>query len=393
VTEPDRTRSVTAPEGFRAAGVASGIKASGALDVAVIVNDGPTDVAAGVFTTNQVKAAPVLWTAEALSDYRLRAVVLNSGCANACTGPPGFQDTSATAEHVAEALGRGAADVGVCSTGMIGVRLPMPELHKGIDACVATLGRGEQADLEAATAVLTTDTQAKQGAVQSGDNWSLGGFAKGAGMCAPNLATMLAVITTDAVIEPEDARDALRGVADVTFNTLDIDGGTSTNDTVLLLASGASGARVGYEELGNALHGVCANLVVQLQADAEGVTKEVDVLVDGAASRQDAVAVARTVAEDPLVKTAMFGNDPNWGRIAMAVGRAPAQVDSDRLDITINDLCVCSNGVAVCNRDDVDMSDPHVVIGISLNQGTASWSVLTTDLSHGYVECNSAYST
>jgi glutamate N-acetyltransferase/amino-acid N-acetyltransferase len=384
---------VTAPAGFRAGGAASGIKSSGALDVAMISNDGPTDVAAGVFTRNQVKAAPVLWTSEALSDNRLRALVLNSGCANACTGPPGFGDTRATAEHVAKELGIGAADVGVCSTGMIGERLPMPALHGGIEACVAALDRGERADLEAATAVLTTDTHPKQRVVQSENRWSIGGFAKGSGMCAPNMATMLSMITTDAVVEPEDARDALRGVAGVTFNKLDIDGGTSTNDTVLLLASGASGVRVPYEEFDNALRGVCIDLVAQLQADAEGVTKGVNVVVERAASQRDAIAVARTVAEDPLVKTAMFGNDPNWGRIAMAVGRAPAEIDPDRLGIMINDVCVCRDGAAVGNRSEVDMSDPRIVIEIALNQGTASWSLLTTDLSHGYVECNSAYST
>jgi glutamate N-acetyltransferase/amino-acid N-acetyltransferase len=384
---------VTASAGFRAAGVAAGIKPSGALDVALVVNDGPTDVAAGVFTRNQIKAAPVLWTSETLSDHRLRALVLNSGCANACTGPPGFQDTRATAEHVAKELEIGAADVGVCSTGMIGERLPMPALYGGIGACVTGLDRGERSDLDAATAVLTTDTHPKQAAARLEGGWSIGGFAKGSGMCAPNLATMLSMITTDAVVDPADVRDALRGVAGMTFNTLDIDGGTSTNDTVLLLASGASGVPVPYEELGDALHGVCVDLVAQLQADAEGVSKGVNILVEGAACERDAVTVARTVAEDPLVKTAMFGNDPNWGRIAMAVGRAPADVDPDRLGIMINDVCVCSNGVAVGDRGEVDLSDPQVFIEVALNQGTATASVLTTDLSHGYVECNSAYST
>jgi glutamate N-acetyltransferase/amino-acid N-acetyltransferase len=384
---------VTAPAGFRAAGAAAGIKPSNALDVAMIVNDGPTDVAAGVFTRNQVKAAPVLWTAEALSDQRLRAVVLNSGCANACTGPPGFQDTHATAEHVAKELDIGAADVGVCSTGLIGERLPMPALHGGIEVCVAALDRGAQADLDAATAVLTTDTHAKQSAARMEGGWSIGGFAKGSGMCAPKMATMLSMITADAAIEPEAVRDALREVGGVTFNTLDIDGGTSTNDTVLLLVSGSSGVRVPYEEFAGALHGLCTDLVVQLQADAEGVTKGVNVRVERAGSQRDAVAVARTVAEDALVKTAMFGNDPNWGRIAMAAGRAPADIDPDRLGIVLNDVCVCSNGVAVGHRGEVDMSGAQVRIEIALNQGTAAASVLSTDLSHGYVEENSAYST
>jgi glutamate N-acetyltransferase/amino-acid N-acetyltransferase len=382
--------SVTAAKGFRTAGIAAGIKEA-APDLTLVVNDGPLDVAAGVFTSNQVKAAPVLWSRQVLEGGKLRAVVLNSGCANACTGPRGFQDTHATAEKVAQALEIGAIEVGVCSTGLIGANLPMDALLSGVDGAVAALGTGADADLAAATAVLTTDTKPKQAEV-SGDGWTVGGFAKGAGMCAPNMATMLSVITTDAVVDADVASKALAEVTQRTYNTLDVDGGTSTNDTVLLLASGASGVSVTPQQFQQRLHEVCADLVKQLQADAEGATKEVTIEVVGAGSERDAITIARTVAEDALVKTALFGSDANWGRIAMAAGRADAPVAADELAIRVNGISLCANGVADQDRESVDMTPRQVQVLIGVGGGAHSATVLTTDLSHGYVEENSAYS-
>ncbi|HEY7595041.1 MAG TPA: bifunctional glutamate N-acetyltransferase/amino-acid acetyltransferase ArgJ [Actinophytocola sp.] len=380
--------TVNAPKGFRAAGVAAGIKESGAKDVTLVVNDGPLDVAAGVFTRNKVKAAPVLWSQQVLATGRVRAVVLNSGGANACTGPEGFQDTHATAEHVARALGIGAIDVAVCSTGLIGERLPMDKLRSGVDDAVRALAATHQAGVAAATAVMTTDTVPKH-AQSTQDGWTVGGFAKGAGMCAPNMATMLAVLTTDAV--PEDAQAALRTAVDATFNRLDVDGGTSTNDTVLLLCSGASGATpANFTEV---LTYVCQDLVNQLQADAEGATKHVTITVRGAVTDADAHAAARRVAEDNLCKTAFFGADPNWGRIAMAVGNAPVDFDPAELDITINGVEVCKAGQKAEDRAKADLSGRDIDVEIHLGTGGGAATVLTTDLSHAYVEENSAYST
>jgi glutamate N-acetyltransferase/amino-acid N-acetyltransferase len=388
----DRQVGVTGPAGFRAAGIAAGIKDSGALDLALIVNDGPSDAAAGVFTTNKVKAAPVLWSQQVLTQRRLRAVVLNSGGANACTGPEGFQDTHTTAEKVAEALNIGAVEVAVCSTGLIGERLPMPAVLSGVDTAASALASTPQAGLDAATAVLTTDSHAKQSWAQHPDGWSIGGFAKGAGMLAPNLATMLSVITTDADI-PGDVLDAaLRATTAITFDRLDVDGGTSTNDTVLLLTSGASGITPEPAEFRALLTAVAADLVKQLQNDAEGATKEVSITVRGAVVEVEAVLVARTVAEDNLVKTALFGSDPNWGRIAMAVGRSGAEVDPDRLDIQINGIPLLDKGQPATDRSAVDLSGRDIEIVIDLNLGDAAATVLTTDLSHAYVEENSAYS-
>jgi glutamate N-acetyltransferase / amino-acid N-acetyltransferase len=382
--------TVNAPRGFRAAGVAAGIKTSGAPDLALVVNDGPLDRAAGVFTTNKVKAAPVLWSQQVLRTGRLRAVVLNSGGANACTGPEGFQDTHATAEHAAWRLGLGAVDVAVCSTGLIGERLPMDRVLGGVDAAFERLATTAQAGLDAATAVLTTDTVPKQ-TRRTANGWTVGGFAKGAGMCAPNMATMLAVLTTDAVVEDVDA--ALRAAVAVTFNRLDVDGGTSTNDTVLLLCSGASGVTPDAEEFTGELTAACADLVAQLQADAEGVTKHVAITVRGAATEAEAEVAARVVARDSLCKTAFFGADPNWGRIAMAVGNAPVEFDAAALDITLNGVAVCRAGTAGEDRTTADLGGRDISVEIHLHAGQASATVLTTDLSHGYVEENSAYST
>ncbi len=383
--------SVTGPSGFRAAGIAAGIKDGGRLDLALVVNDGPGRAAAGMFTTNQVKAAPVLWSRQVLTAGALRAVVLNSGGANACTGPEGFQTTHATAEKAGEAVGCGAIEVAVCSTGIIGEQLPRAALLAGVEKAAAELAATPEAATAAASAVLTTDTHPKQ-ALHTAAGFSVGGFAKGAGMLAPAMATMLVVLTTDAVADAATCDAALRTAVGSTFDRLDVDGGTSTNDTVLLLASGASGVTPSAAELTAAVHAACRDLCLQLQADAEGVTKHVTIAVRGARTEADALAVARTVAQDNLCKTAFFGADPNWGRIAMAVGRAPGEVDAARLGITINGVPMCRAGVAAGDRHAADLSGVDVLVEIELGLGEGAAEILTTDLSHGYVEENSAYS-
>ncbi|GAA2343523.1 bifunctional glutamate N-acetyltransferase/amino-acid acetyltransferase ArgJ [Saccharopolyspora halophila] len=384
--------SVTGPAGFRAAGIAAGIKDAGNKDLALVVNDGPQQAAAGVFTTNKVKAAPVLWSQQVLQERKLRAVVLNSGCANACTGPGGFQDTHATAEKVADVLGVGAIEIAVCSTGLIGERLPMDALLPGVDTAAGALDAGGQAGLDAASAVLTTDSMAKQAHHAHDDGWSVGGFAKGAGMLAPNMATMLSVLTTDAAISGDDLDDALRSATAVTFDRLDVDGGTSTNDTVLVLASGASGTQVDKAEFTRVLTETCQDLVRQLQDDSEGATKTIDITVRGAVSEADAVTIGRVVAEDNLVKTAMFGSDPNWGRIAMALGRAQAEIDVDKVAIATNGVTLYADGATAADRAEADLSGRHIEILIDLGLGEHTATILSTDLSHGYVEENSAYS-
>ncbi|EME65075.1 bifunctional glutamate N-acetyltransferase/amino-acid acetyltransferase ArgJ [Amycolatopsis decaplanina] len=384
--------TVTQPKGFRAAGVAAGIKAEGKLDLTLVVNDGPLQVAAGVFTRNVIKAAPVLWSQEVLKQQRLKAVVLNSGGANAATGPGGFQDTHKTAEKVAELLEAGAIEVAVCSTGLIGERLPMDALLAGVDTAFARLGTGAETDLDAATAVMTTDSKPKQAAAKHHSGWSVGGFAKGAGMLAPNLATMLSVLTTDAVVTPEVLDRALRAATGVTFDRLDVDGGTSTNDTVLVLASGASGVEPTEAELTELLTTVSLDLVLQLRADSEGATKYVDVTVTGAASEADAIAVGRTIAEDNLVKTALFGSDPNWGRIAMALGRVPAEIDPEKVAIAINGVTLFAKGTPAADRSEADLSGRDIQIVVDLGLGEGGATIYTTDLSHAYVEENSAYS-
>lgn len=393
----DLVDGVTRAKGFRAAGVAAGIKAGGALDLTLVVNDGPRQDAAGVFTRNLVKAAPVLWSQQVLLERSLRAVVLNSGGANAATGPGGFQDTHATAEKVAEVLGGqgaevGAIEVAVCSTGLIGERLPMEAVLSGVEKAAQELAGTPEAGLAAATGVMTTDSRPKQAAFTHPAGWSIGGFAKGAGMLAPNLATMLSVVTTDAVLTGDALDTVLRSATKLTLDRLDVDGGTSTNDTVLLLSSGASGVTPAIEEFTSALTDVLMALVRQLQADSEGATKLVDVAVRGAASELDAVTVGRTVAEDNLVKTALFGSDPNWGRIAMAVGRSGARVDPASLKIAVNGVSLFADGVPDSDRSAADLSGPRVEIAIDLGLGEESATIYTTDLSHGYVEENSAYS-
>jgi glutamate N-acetyltransferase/amino-acid N-acetyltransferase len=381
--------SVTAAQGFRAAGVAAGIKSSGGLDVALVVNDGPSDIAAAVFTSNRVKAAPVLWSQQVIADQRLRAAVLNSGGANACTGPDGFADTHQTAEAVAVELAIAAGDVVVCSTGLIGERLPMPALLAGVTAATSALSADGGAD--AADAIRTTDTVAKQ-ATASADGWTIGGMAKGAGMLAPGLATMLCVITTDAEIDPFTADQALRSATRQTFDRVDADGCMSTNDTVLLMASGASGVVADPAVFAHALRSVCADLSAQLIADAEGATKEVRIEITGAADEDDAVEVGRSIARNNLLKCALFGNDPNWGRVLAAIGTTGAQFEPDQLDVAINGIQVCRGGAAGDDRDRVDLTGRDVHILVDLNAGDHAATIWTNDLSHAYVEENSAYS-
>ena len=381
--------SVTAAAGFRASGIAAGLKSSGGLDLALVVNDGPSDVAAGVFTSNRVKAAPVLWTQQILADHRARAVVLNSGGANACTGRDGFADTHATAEAVARALGIGAGEVAVCSTGLIGERLPMDAVLAGVD--VAAQALSALAGGDAAEAIRTTDTVAKQSVVR-GSGWTAGGMAKGAGMLAPGLATMLCVLTTDAGVDAATAAAALRAATRTTFDRVDADGCMSTNDTVLLLANGASRVTPDPAEFAAAVHVLCADLAAQLIADAEGATKEVRVEIVGAASEDDAVEVGRSIARNNLLKCALFGNDPNWGRVLAAIGTTTAVFEPDHLDVAINDVQVCRAGAAGEDRSKVDLTGRDVHIVADLHAGSATATIWTNDLSHGYVEENSAYS-
>jgi glutamate N-acetyltransferase / amino-acid N-acetyltransferase len=392
-----RTQGVTAPAGFRATGISAGIKASGNLDLALVFNEGPDHAAAAVFTRNQVKAAPVLWSQRVLTTGRLRAVVLNSGGANACTGALGFQDTHATAEAVAAALSEwgtetGAIEVAVCSTGLIGDRLPMDKVLAGVTAIVREMAGGLTGGEEAARAIMTTDTVPKQVALHHRQNWTVGGMAKGAGMLAPSLATMLCVITTDAVADAAALDRALRQASAQTFDRLDIDGSCSTNDTVLLLASGASEITPSQEDLDEAVLRVCDDLCAQLQSDAEGVTKRVTISVVGAATEDDAVAAARVIARDSLVKTALFGSDPNWGRVLAAVGMAPVRLDPARISVSFNGSPVCIDGAGAPGARDVDLSGTEIAVTVDLGVGDARASIRTTDLSYAYVEENSAYS-
>lgn len=391
-----RTQGVTAPAGFRATGIAAGIKASGKPDLALVFNEGPDHAAAAVFTRNQVKAAPVLWSQQVLKSGRLRAVILNSGGANACTGPGGFQDAHATAEAVAAALSdwgteTGAIEVAVCSTGLIGDRLPMDRVLKGVTDVVHEMAGGLTGGVEAATAIMTTDTVPKQVALHAKD-WTVGGMAKGAGMLAPSLATMLCVITTDAVADAAALDHALRAAAARTFDRLDVDGSCSTNDTVLLLASGASEVAPTQAELDAAVLAVCDDLCAQLQADAEGVTKRIAITVTGAASEDDAVTAARVIARNSLVKTALFGSDPNWGRVLAAVGIAPVRLDAERISVSFNGSPVCVDGVGAPGARAVDLSGEDVDVVVDLGVGDGAATIRTTDLSHAYVEENSAYS-
>ena len=384
------TGGVTAPAGFRASGLAAGIKASGRPDVALVVNDGPRHDAAGVFTSNRVKAAPVLWTAQCALEGRFRAVILNSGGANACTGPAGFADTHRTAEHVAELLGVAPIEVAVCSTGLIGERLPMAELLSGADAAASALSA--DGGLAAAQAIMTTDSVPKLAAAHS-DGWAVGGMAKGAGMLAPGLATMLVVLTTDAVVDPANLDAALREATRTTFDRIDSDGCMSTNDTVLLLASGASGVAPDPALFAAAVKSTCAMLARQLIGDAEGATKDIRIHVVNAATEDDAVIAARSVARSNLLKCAIHGEDPNWGRILSAVGTTDVAFEPDAIDVAINGVLVCRDGASSGDRSEVDMSGREVTITIDLRVGDAEATLWTNDLTAMYVHENSAYST
>ncbi|MFJ9980977.1 bifunctional glutamate N-acetyltransferase/amino-acid acetyltransferase ArgJ [Streptomyces cyaneofuscatus] len=382
--------SVTAAQGFSAAGIAAGIKESGNPDLALVVNHGPRRAAAGVFTSNRVKAAPVLWSEQVLKGGEVTAVVLNSGGANACTGPKGFQDTHATAEKVAEVLeGHSAGEVAVASTGLIGLLLPMDKLLPGIEQAAAALS--EHGGEKAAIAIKTTDTVHKT-AVVGGEGWTVGGMAKGAGMLAPGLATMLVVLTTDADVPAPQLDAALRDATRTTFDRVDSDGCMSTNDTVLLLASGASGITPEQGAFAEAVRAVCDDLARQLIGDAEGASKDIRIEVINAATEDDAVEVGRSIARNNLLKCAIHGEDPNWGRVLSAIGTTKAAFEPDQLNVAINDVWVCKNGGVGEDRDLVDMRYREVKITADLAAGTESAVIWANDLTADYVHENSAYS-
>lgn len=380
--------SVTAARGFEAAGVSAGLKSSGGLDLALVVNRGPSAAAAAVFTSNRAKANPIIWSEQVIADGEVSAIVLNSGGANCFTGAAGFQVTHATAEAVAEALGVSAGDVLVCSTGLIGEQLPLDRLLEGVASAIAGLGpNGEQASL----AIMTTDSKPKR-SVREGAGYTIGGMAKGAGMLAPGLATMLVVITTDADLPATALDSALRSATRVSFDRLDSDGCMSTNDQVSLLASGASGVTPDEAEFTAALTDLCRALAEQLQGDAEGASHDIRIEVTGAASEADAVEVGRSVARNNLFKAAVFGNDPNWGRVLAAIGTTSAEFDPYAVDVSMNGVRVCHAGAPDRPRSDVDLSPRRVDVLIELGVGSASATILTNDLTHDYVHENSAYS-
>ena len=401
--------SVTAASGFLAYGLAAGLKSSGSKDLALVINTGPDYAAAGVFTTNRVKAAPVVWSEQVLTDGQLRAVILNSGGANACTGPAGFADTHRTAELLANALRQaqdtagsahgsagsaqadiGAIDVAVCSTGLIGVRLPMDKVAAGIDDLVPLVRPdGGQA---AAEAILTTDSVTKQ-ASYSDEGWSIGGMAKGAGMLAPGLATMLVVLTTDAVVDSEQLHDQLASACRRSFERIDSDGCMSTNDTVIVMSSGASGIRPTPGDFQAALDETCHDLALQLLVDAEGAAHTIAIHVENAASEEDAVQVGRAIARSNLFKCAVFGHDPNWGRVLAAIGTTAADFEPERIDVAFNGVQVCREGSIGEPRDLVDLSGRDVHLEVNLRNGTHAATVWTNDLTYDYVKENAEYPT
>ena len=381
--------SVSFPEGFRAAGVASGLKASGNKDVALVVNDGPKHAAAAVFTSNRCKANPILWSQEVIKSGLARAIILNSGGANCYTGPQGFQTTHATAEKVGELLGTGAAEILVCSTGLIGEQLDRDKLLSGAQEAFSTLASGGGAS--AAEAIMTTDTVPKL-ATRQGSGYRLGGMAKGAGMLAPALATMLVVITTDADLEPQELDAPLREATRLSFDRLDSDGAMSTNDQVTLMASGASGVKPEPAEFQELLTELCQELALKLLDDAEGASHNIHIKVKGAASETDALEVGRAIARNNLFKTAIFGNDPNWGRILAAIGTTSAAFDPYDIDVSMNSVLISAKGMPAADRSEVDLSGREVVIEIDLHSGEQTATVVTNDLTHAYVEENSAYS-
>jgi glutamate N-acetyltransferase/amino-acid N-acetyltransferase len=381
--------TVTAPRGFRASGVPAGLKSTGAKDLALVVSDGPGFDSATVFTTNRCKANPVLWSQEVVKDGVVRAVVLNSGGANCYTGPEGFQTTHAVAERVATNLGIGAVDVVVCSTGLIGLTNPRQNLLDGVDAAIPALSPDGGND--AAEAIMTTDSVAKQVVVE-GAGWSVGGMAKGAGMLAPQLATMLVVLTTDAVVPAADLDTALRAATRVSFDRLDSDGCMSTNDTVTVMANGASGITPSLPDFTEALTRACVDLAMQLLRDAEGADHEIAITVLNAATEDEAVEVGRSVARSSLFKTAIYGNDPNWGRVLASIGTTRADFDPADLDVAMNGVWVCRNSTPHADPATVDLKPREVSVTVDLKAGSERATVWTNDLTEAYVHENSAYS-
>jgi glutamate N-acetyltransferase / amino-acid N-acetyltransferase len=379
--------SVTAAQGFVATGLEVGLKKSGGKDLAIVQNLGPNKAAAVVFTSNRAKANPILWSQQVIADGIVEAIILNSGGANCYTGSQGFQVTHSTAEALAEKLGVSAGDVLVCSTGLIGDQLPLDKIVGGIQRAELTGGGGE----DASDAILTTDTHAKRSIVTR-DGWTIGGMAKGAGMLAPGLATMLVVITTDAVIDSTQLDTSLRAATRVTFDRLDSDGCMSTNDQVTLMASGASGVAPSAADFTAAVTEVCDELAQLLQEDAEGASHDIVIETVGAASEDDAVEVGRSVARNNLFKAAVFGNDPNWGRVLAAIGTTSAPFDPYAVDVSMNDVMVCRSGEPGESRDLVDLTDRRVHVLIDLKAGDATATIRTNDLTHDYVHENSAYS-
>ena len=377
------------PQGFVASATAAGLKSSGAKDLTLIVNEGPSQWASAVFTSNQVVAAPVLWSKEVIKGSVVKAVVLNSGGANACTGPKGFQDTHATAEHVAKLLNHSSSEVFICSTGMIGEFLPMDKILSGLDVLSKNLSNDSL--LECAHAIMTTDSVPKISNI-SENGVQVSGIAKGAGMLAPALATMLCVILTDALL-PADAKQIFEETVDRTFNRIDSDGCTSTNDTILFMSSGASGVQLTQEQCASMLEETCSSLADQLIADAEGSTKTIEINVVNARSVSDAVNVGRACARNNLLKAAIFGGDPNWGRVLAAVGTADAFMDPNIIDVSLNGIQVCVSSAPGDDKSKVSFEPRLVVIEINLKVGTESATIKTNDLSHAYVHENSAYST
>lgn len=381
--------SITTPKGFLAAATTAGIKPSGNPDMALVVNEGPEFTAAGVFTRNRVFAAPVKLSKQALADGQLRAILYNSGNANACNGEGGYQDAVASVAAVAEQLGLASEDVAACSTGLIGEPMPMDKVLAGVGELTGSLGDNGSA---AAEAIMTTDTVKKEVLV-AGNGWQLAGMGKGVGMMAPSLATMLVCLTTDAAVSQEVAQAALKKACDLTFNTLDIDGSTSTNDTVILMANGASEITPSVEEFEAAVLQACADLADQLQGDAEGVTKRVKITVQGTTTNEQALNAARTLGRDNLFKCAMFGSDPNWGRVLAAVGMADADMDPENISVYFNGEAVCEQTTGTPNAREVDLTGADIDVLVDLGTGGPGTAMVrTTDLSHEYVEINSAYS-
>ena len=381
--------SVTHPAGFTASGVPAGLKSTGAKDVALVVNTGPAYDSASVFTANRCKANPILWSQEVVKDGIVRAVVLNSGGANCYTGAEGFQTTHAVAERVADGLGIGAGDVVVCSTGLIGLSNPRENLIQGVDGCLAALAA--DGGTSAAEAIMTTDSVSKQVVVE-GDGWSIGGMAKGAGMLAPQLATMLVVLTTDAVVPAADLDTALRAATAASFDRLDSDGCMSTNDTVTIMASGASGVTPSLSDFTEALEQACLQLAMKLLQDAEGADHEIAITVLNAATEQEALDVGRSIARSNLFKAAVFGKDPNWGRVLASIGTTDAAFDPADLDVAMNDVWVCRASTPAEDPAGVDLSGREVTVTVDLKAGPERATIWTNDLTHAYVHENSAYS-